>query len=305
MNKMKCFYHSADLDGYCSGALVKLKYPDCEMIPINYGEEWIIRLDATLDDIEDSEVVYMVDFTLQPWEEMVHFKGFMDDMDGELIWIDHHKSEVENYEGWLQTDEGRSINGIQRVDTSACALVWEFLNTEWNEKRGNYYTKQMPTFVRLLAEYDVWNHEDSRTLPFQYGVRLRDDTYPDNIDFWKELFNESFVNDIIEEGRLILKYEDSNNRKYVNACKFETELDGLKCIAVNKGLTNSKLFDSVWDEDRYDAMLTFIWRKGQWIVSLYSDKREVDVSGIAKAHGGGGHKGASGFQCSELPFELK
>lgn len=35
-------------------------------------------------------------------------------------------------------------------------------------------------------------------------------------------------------------------------------------------------------------------------VSMYSEF--VDVSEIAVKYGGGGHKGASGFQCTELPF---
>jgi hypothetical protein len=53
---MKWFYHSADLDGHCSGAIIKQKYPDCEMIGINYGE--------TIDysRIETGETVFMVDF---------------------------------------------------------------------------------------------------------------------------------------------------------------------------------------------------------------------------------------------------
>ena len=35
---MKCFYHSADLDGQCSGAIVKLARPDCELVGIDYGD---------------------------------------------------------------------------------------------------------------------------------------------------------------------------------------------------------------------------------------------------------------------------
>ena len=67
-------------------------------------------------------------------------------------------------------------------------------------------------------------------------------------------------------------------------------------------LTNSQMFDSVWDNTKYDAMLTFGWRKGKWTVSLYTDKEHVDVSVAAKNRGGGGHKQAAGFQCEELPF---
>lgn len=91
------------------------------------------------------------------------------------------------------------------------------------------------------------------------------------------------------------------NKKYAKTCYFETEIDGLKCLAINKMLSNSQLFDSVWDETKYDAMLMFGYRKGQWHVSLYSTKEDVDVSVVAKKYGGGGHRGASGFQCA-YPF---
>lgn len=37
---MYCFYHSKDLDGKCSGAIVKYKFPDCNMIGIDYGDKF-------------------------------------------------------------------------------------------------------------------------------------------------------------------------------------------------------------------------------------------------------------------------
>jgi uncharacterized protein len=81
---------------------------------------------------------------------------------------------------------------------------------------------------------------------------------------------------------------------------------GFRAICVNKGFTNSKVFDSVWDATRHDMMITFCrlpLPKGQWTVSLYSDKPEVDCGAIAKSFSGGGHKGAAGFQCKDLPFD--
>jgi len=135
-------------------------------------------------------------------------------------------------------------------------------------------------------------------------MRQQEDTSPENVNFWNRLFDTHRVQQIVEVGGTIMQYQDSENRKYVDACSFVTELDGLKCIAVNKMLTNSKVFDSVWDMEKYDAMLTFGFRKGQWTVSLYTDKPSVDVSVIAKARGGGGHQQAAGFQCDKLPFKL-
>jgi len=287
---MKCFYHSADLDGMCSGAIVKMAYPDCEMIGINYGDEF------PWDEINEYEMVFMVDFSLQP------FNPKMIDLSEKcgLIWIDHHKSAIEEYEQWSGV-----FKGIQKSGLGACALVWEYLGDKWpvgfNLNQGSI----MPTFIKLLAEYDVWNHSDPRTLSFQYGMRQVKDTSPENQDFWYSLFDVEMVHRITENGGIILDYQMSENRKYMDACGFDTKIDGLKCIAINRMLTNSQMFDSVWSPDIYDAMLTFGFRKGQWTVSLYSDREDVDVSTIAKNRGGGGHKGAAGFQCKDLPFELK
>jgi nanoRNase/pAp phosphatase (c-di-AMP/oligoRNAs hydrolase) len=46
--------------------------------------------------------------------------------------------------------------------------------------------------------------------------------------------------------------------------------------------------------------MPFVFDGEQYTVSLYS--KTVDVSEIAKKYGGGGHKGAAGFQCKKLPF---
>jgi len=35
------------------------------------------------------------------------------------------------------------------------------------------------------------------------------------------------------------------------------------------------------------------------------DPSVIDCGAIAKTFGGGGHKKAAGFQCGELPFELR
>lgn len=278
---MKAFYHSADLDGHCSGALIKMVYPECEMIGINYGDEF------PWDDIEKDEIIYMVDFSLQPFKYMIKLQKKC-----KLIWIDHHKSAIEEYDKANFEGKVPKIAGNQKSGIGACQLVWE------------YFDKGLPTFIKLLAEYDVWDHSDSRTLPFQWGMRQFADTSPDNQEFWKSLFDVEEVVRITEVGGIILKYQQVENEKYIKACGFDLEFDGLKCIAVNKMLTNSMLFTSVWNPEEYDAMLTFGYRNGKWTICLYSDKEDIDISGIAKARNGGGHKGAAGFQSKTLPFKI-
>lgn len=276
---MKCFYHSADLDGHCSGAIVKYFNPDCEMFGINYGDVF------PWDKIGNGEAVFMVDFSLQPFADMEKLNRMCD-----LIWIDHHASAIKDSDGY-------HFGGTQRSGIGACELCWEYFDSG-----------AVPQGIRLLAQYDVWNHSDHNTIPFQYGLRL-ENTIPNGHSIeslWGSLFTgvDGVVSDVVKNGRLVLEYVKQENQKYCSACSFETELDGLRCVAINKMLTNSQVFDSVWDNKKYDAMLTFGRRRGFWTVSLYTDKPGVDVSLIAKARGGGGHVQAAGFQCDSLPFHV-
>ncbi len=58
------FYHSADLDGQCSGAIVKRRFPNSDLNPINYNQTFPWEI------IKPEDTVYMVDFGLQPFEQM-------------------------------------------------------------------------------------------------------------------------------------------------------------------------------------------------------------------------------------------
>jgi len=96
-------------------------------------------------------------------------------------------------------------------------------------------------------------------------------------------------------------FRDGWARDYMNL-GFESEFEGAKCFAVNLGRCNSEYFKSI-PVGKYDVLMPFVFDGDQYTVSLYSPT--IDVSEIAKKHGGGGHKGASGFQCKELPFKKR
>lgn len=277
---MKCFYHSADLDGHCSGALVKKAYPMCEMIGINYGQEF------PWDSIGAGEVVFMVDFSLQPFDDMVRLNDT-----AQLIWIDHHKTAIDeaHKRGFI------AHNQILEVGKAACELTAEYL-----------FGDTMIDAAYLLGRYDVWDLEaDKRIMPFQYGMRMEQDTLP-GAPIWDAVFGEHpshVVREICVTGKVVLSYQTSQNYKYAKMCAFDTEINGLPAIAMNIGMANSQMFESVWDSDKYKVMMPFVWKDGQWTVSLYTTSDTgVDVSAIAKSFHGGGHKQAAGFQCKALPF---
>jgi len=285
---MKCIYHKSDLDGLCSAAVVVSIFPDVQLIGGGYKE------DPDLSSIEPGEKVFMVDYSLQPFEKMIALNKQCD-----LVWIDHHKTAMD-----AQEESGVAIKGLRRKGIGACALVWEYLMGP----------RSIPETVRLLAEYDVFNHTDELTLPFQYGMRAsKASKDPKNL-MWKALLKpkastgiaESRVfNTILDSGHAIYEYVVQSNEGSAKAMAFETELDGLKIIAMNRADSGSLQFSSVWNAKKYDAMAIFTFQKNAWSVSLFTPPdSSVDVSAVAKARGGGGHQGAAGFVCKAIPFVL-
>jgi oligoribonuclease NrnB/cAMP/cGMP phosphodiesterase (DHH superfamily) len=275
---MICFYHD-DMDGFCSASLIKQAYPSTELQSINYGDP------PPLERAAEHECVFIVDFTLQPHNLMFSLKEKVE----RLVWIDHHKSAIE----WAETS-GFKTDGVTRAEGwAACELVWCYLHAD-----------PMPRYVQLLGSYDIWDHRDPDVVPFQYAMRAGNMDPGYDMTIWDSLRSTPSMTDyLVKAGQFILLYVENHYARVADATAFEVQFEGLRFIAANAPKANSNLFDTVFDPQRHDAMMLFYWSADQWVVGLYGDG-DPDLSEIAVRYGGGGHAGAAGFECSELPFEL-
>jgi len=272
-----CLYHRSDLDGQCSGAIVKLRDKNVVMHGIEYGDEvpW---------DLIDGHDLIIVDWSFQPWslfEEVISRAKT-------VTWIDHHISAIEEYSDKYYPN----VTAVLDTKYAACELVWFYC----------YDEETLPEAVKLLGRYDVWDHEDENVLPFQYRMRM-EDTDPNNTEFWSKIFSSNLYQ-YIKEGRLILKYEQQQNKKSIEAIGFDVIFNGMLWLSANRTRINSKFFDAKYDPERFAGMISWGWTGEHWTVSLYTTHDNVDCSKICKSMGGGGHQKAAGFQCESLPFEL-
>lgn len=330
-----CFYHRSDLDGVCSAAIVKHFVPDVELYGMEYGEPF--PWDRAVPEMKDLYIidqllganpglhnlrrVYMVDFSL-PVEYMKSLAACSD-----LVWIDHHKTAIDACHV-----AGVNPAGLREVFLAACELCWVHF------KHGNDMSpiKEIPEAVSLLGIYDSWRKDDpewQKALAFQYGMRALPGIYsPDCTHYlWRSLFesanlSEEFVLERCLVGQGILNYQAEVNQR---ACESGAESlllfvppvkDGdvaLRLIACNTIVFNSQFFASVYDPEKHDIMVAYCrvapryqigtdgkaQRAFRWKVGIYSTKADLDCGAIAKAFGGGGHKGAAGFVCDKLPWE--
>lgn len=205
MSKIICIYHSKDLDGLCSGAIVKLKFPDAEMIGYDYGEAPPFKM----DDLNEAHVI-MIDVSM-PMEAMQMIGARAK----QFTWIDHHVSANKDYnESFLPEVRIDGMHYVYNSNKSACQLGWEYF----------FPITPMPAAVSLLGRYDTWKNENKEEwneaiLPFQYGMRF----YCKSVDeFNPKLFKinntetDFHLRAITNDGRIILKYEQGQNER---SCK--------------------------------------------------------------------------------------
>jgi len=275
---MKCFYH-IDLDGECSAAIVLSKFPYCETISIDYSKDPY----PYLDSISSGELIFIVDFSFKP-----DFMSLLCQK-VDVVWIDHHKTILDH--PFNRSD----IKGIRDTSKSGCELTWEYVYPNLDKMQDT------PLAVSLIGDYDTWKFKMKNSKFFHYGISIHD-TSP-NSDLWKTLLTyqdpEGVISDIVKEGIPIQTFIEKVAKSKRDSYGFETTLDGHPAFALNYYAFGSNIFQET--QNRYDLCISFLFDGTQWIVGLYSTK--IDVSEIAKKFGGGGHRGAAGFVCKELPFK--
>lgn len=268
---MLCLHHN-DADGLCAGAIVRRRFgDDVHLHVIDYG------LAIPWHKIEQAETVIVTDFSLlrSDMETIYQAKG------DNLIWIDHHISAIKDMAHLPQ------ISGIRDVDKAACVLTWEYF----------FPDKPVPQTVSLIGDRDIWRFDYPETKSFSEGLFYAEADLA-NIEFWQALLNDDVVltQQLIEEGQLLYKARMKDVARQVKSHGFETTFHDHKTLAVN--------LPSNGDVGHYICGLgydvAYVYRdrlEGEQVVTsvtLYSEV--IDVSVLAKAHGGGGHKGAAGFR---------
>lgn len=282
---MLCIYHSRDLDGWCSGAIAKLKWPDCKLLGYDYGQP----TDALFSAASGEEVI-MVDVSLK-MPEMQKLAQVAES----FTWIDHHISAIKEYRA-----SGLNFKSVLDSDFSACENMWTYV-----------MGTSMPKAVRLLGEYDTWRYKgkdnEEEVLEFQYGMRNicnSPETFPQSLLKLGWVDGDAVdIAQIRNFGRTILRYQALVNES-AGKRAFEANVAGYRAICLNTIIFNSDAFSGIYDQEKHDIMVPFQYdgKQKKWIISFYSDKENINCTEIAKQFGGGGHRGASGAQINEIDF---
>lgn len=288
--KTLVIYHKADWDGLFSREICRKHFgQNADYLGWDYG-------DPVPFIAPDREVV-MVDISVEGL--MTHPR---------LTWIDHHKSAIEKFSAAIP---GERIDGV-----AACRLAWQYyFGPTRLPAKQDYIDRKVvePYAVQLAGEYDIWDKRNPDADVFQHALRSREL----DAEAWANLLDmtvhpeascqrsELSVRALIPMGRAIEYSADQANASLMRDVAFELNWEGMRFLAINKPRGNSRTF-AAGVKTKHDALLTFYWLRNKWRISLYHapHNTQVDLSKIAVKYGGGGHRGACGFECKVLPFAL-
>ena len=301
MTKPLVIYHADCTDGYGAAFAAWLKLGDeAEYLPMQYGDE------RTKPVVYADREVYILDFSF-PRPVIEYIFGHA----SRIVWLDHHASAFEMWCGkyergmfWPEetTDERRYI----RLDDnkSGAMLAWEYFHPG----------TEIPLLIQHIDDRDRWQFklEGSKELHAALSSLK-----PWSFEQWRDLFMlEDHHGDgpfFIDEkcrvmrisGAAILRAQDAavaqavkHARRVYVPCELSSPhfLDSTaNGLAVSCPLHQSEIGHELANKSGTFGLIWYMKEDGSIICSLRSNG-DYDVSAIANAFGGGGHKNAAGFQ---------
>lgn len=298
-------YHSEDIDGILSANTLyewlrefPLSSKEIHFLGYNYGafsaQDWLYKMPKL-------NTVYMLDVAIPVPDVKVFLQK-----DISVVYIDHHVTSINEYKKANLSAVGRFLSYSQSgiADWSAALLTKQFTSTS---DFKNFFPAIPPLYL-LVSIYDTWqtNHPAWNAAEalncYLMSQNLR---YDDPL--WGTLKEDT--KEAIEKGTELLQIERNrftkDGKRYGGTLKWK----GITFFAMN-GSGNSKCVGNNLVKGLHEAILLYrFWpAENSWKISLYNATEytgvTINLAPIATMYGGGGHAGACGFTCKELPFNL-
>lgn len=305
-------YHDNCADGFGAAFAAWLKLGDeAEYRPMQYGK---VPEPQDLRDMVDCRDVYVLDFSLP--------KAGMDELfasSDRVVWLDHHKTAFEMWCGEYHKGAYREgsvgASSWYRLDDnkSGALLAWEYFHPG----------TETPLLIQHIDDYDRWQFKLDGTKALNKALW----SYaPWNFAQWEELNRQlnawddhcgDFPHYLFREGDAILRAHDANVASVVKggargcrvrvphdhdaayALAFAKPYDGREFDGIAANCPPHLTSDVGYELATQSGTFGLCWclsQEGLIANCSLRSNGDYDVSAIAKAFGGGGHRAATGFE---------
>ena len=279
-------YHDNCADGFGAAwaAYKKFGADGAEYLPMNYNDPRVKLEDNKLNfpvNIAGRDV-YILDFSFSPdiIDAMLRYAN-------SLTWIDHHKTAFEAFnfnatDPVYLYDPELNLEIVLDPNKAGCVLAWEHFHP----------STEVPALLKYIEDRDLWRWQYTSTRALATGLRSK--------PFSFEWFNTASENltAVVAKGEAMNELFDQQLAD-ITKKHMVVMINGHLGRAVNcTPQFSSEAGHILAKESGTFGMTWCVGSDGMVNVSLRSVDN-YDVSAIAKAFGGGGHKNAASLK---LPF---
>ena len=274
-----CIYHADCDDGFAAAYAVWKQFGDAvKFAACQYGQD--------APDVTGKDVL-IVDFSFK-----ADVMKAMGDAAKRVVVLDHHKTAKAELEGFLALRcEGgpfekryadRMISGVGvcfDMEKSGCRLAWEYC----------FGNEPMPDWFAAVEDRDLWRFALPNTKEICIAIR----SMPRDFALWDTFSAEHLAS----EGVAIRRYVDMIVSNICDTA-FEEEIAGHRVpVAACSYDFVSETAHQLLHRNPDAPFAACLVRSHDGVTySLRSMDERLDVSEIAKAKGGGGHRNAAGFR---------
>lgn len=253
-----CIYHGNCPDGFGAAYAVWKRFGDeVEYYPATHG--------GLPPDVADRDVI-MVDFS---YRRSVLLQ--MLSVCNSMIILDHHKTAQAD----LAELDHPKLTTVFDMDRSGAIITWDHYHPD----------TKIPTLLQHIQDRDLWQWK----LSASRAVLTALDTHPHKFEVWDNLW----VDELANVGKHMLVYYQYMIDDMKSSADL-MQLDGHTVPIINAPYFMASDLGNILAQGHPFAVIYSVDAAGVRY-SLRSAEGGMDVSEIAKSHGGGGHFHAAGF----------
>jgi oligoribonuclease NrnB/cAMP/cGMP phosphodiesterase (DHH superfamily) len=267
-----CIYHAFCADGFGAAWIVR-KFFGSDQVDFHaasYGQP--------PPDIAGRDVI-MVDFSYKrPVIDQMRVTA------KSILVLDHHKTAQDDLRGLPTPDDqymrdNMGISALFDMARSGAGITWDYFNPG----------KPRPPLIDRLEDRDLWRFAFPDTRAVQANVF----SYPYDFDIWDKLMEEP-LGTLRVAGEAIERKHHKDVAELVGASRRRMVIGGHDVPVANLPYTLTSDAGHLMAQGEPFAACYLDTPAGRTF-SLRSTDAGLDVSEIAKAYGGGGHRNAAGF----------
>ena len=290
-------FHADCQDGFGAAFAAFMALGDeAEYVPMQYNTikepaNLVVRFGDTFAERD----VYILDFSL-PKEAM----DWLFANAKRVVWLDHHKTA---FEMWgvepgpfkqFRQDINLGDGVVHHIDLndnkSGALLAWEYFHPG----------TEVPMLIQHIDDRDRWQWKLRCSAEIHAALGSMQ---PWSFEQWEELIQPEHYGSLCTEGAAILRAQKQRVEqmaKQARQCVIRMPMDSptgwfLDGLAVNASIHQSEVGHELANASGTYGLVWYVGSDVRVRCSLRSNG-EYDVSAVARAFGGGGHRNAAGFE---------